>query len=417
MKFFRKHQKKIIAVLALFLAALMILPMITMIMGSAGAVTQAEIDKLKENAASLAQQKRTLNSQLDSIEGEIDNALAKKRVVEQEIMVVEEQIVNSEAQITMYDEKIAQEEINLANAQEEETLHYENFCRRVRIMEEQGSTSYWQILFNAADFTDLLDRIIMINEVVEYDHAVMDALELARVNVEQAKATLENARAEQVSVKEALNAQNAELVAKRNTIDSLLAEMESKKDTYESKIHELDSQAEAMDAEIEKKQKELEKQIAASKIQFNTGSGYVWPVDGCYVITSFFGPRIHPITGKAGNHTGTDVRASYGTPIKAARGGVVITSAYHWSYGNYVVVSHGNNESTLYAHMSKRAVSEGKIVSQGQVLGYVGSTGSSTGNHLHYEVRIGGVRQDALNYYPAMNFWYVYGGNVYPYER
>jgi peptidoglycan hydrolase CwlO-like protein len=208
MKFFRKHQKKIIAVLALFLAALMILPMITMIMGSAGAVTQAEIDKLKENAASLAQQKLTLNSQLNSIEGEIDNALAKKRVVEQEIMVVEEQIVNSEAQITMYDEKIAQEEINLANALEEEALHYENFCRRVRIMEEQGSTSYWQILFNAADFTDLLDRIIMINEVVEYDHAVMEALELARVNVEQAKADLEGARAEQVSVKEALSAQS-----------------------------------------------------------------------------------------------------------------------------------------------------------------------------------------------------------------
>lgn len=417
MKFFRKHQKKIIAALALFLAAMMILPMISMILGSAGAVTQAEIDKLKDSAAALAQQKKNLSNQLDDIEGEIDNALTKKMVVEQEIMVVEEQIATTEALIAMYDEQIAQEEVNLANAQEEEAKHFEAFCQRVRVMEEQGTTSYWQILFNAADFTDLLDRAIMINEVVEYDNAVMAALEQARIDVENAKAALENARSEQVSAKESLDAQNAELVAKRNTIDNLLAEMEAKKDTYESKIHELDSQAEAMDKEIAKKQEELEKQIAASKIQFETGSGYVWPLDGCYTITSFFGPRIHPITGKAGNHTGTDVRASYGTPIKSARGGVVITSAYHWSYGNYVVVSHGNNESTLYAHMSKRAVSEGQVVSQGQVLGYVGSTGSSTGNHLHYEVRINGVRQDALNYYPSMNFWYTYNGSVYPLEK
>ena len=134
------------------------------------------------------------------------------------------------------------------------------------------------------------------------------------------------------------------------------------------------------------------------------------------MITSRFGPRTHPITGIYSNHLGTDVRASYGTPIKSARGGVVITSTYNNSYGNYVVVNHGEGITTLYAHMSSRAVSVGQVVSQGEVLGYVGSTGSSTGNHLHFEVRVNNVRQDAILYYPNLAFQELSGGKLYPLE-
>ncbi len=416
MKFFRKHQKKIIAALALFLALLMLLPMITMILGATASatVTQAEIDKLKDSAASLAQQKKNLNKELTALENEIDSALDKKLVVEREIGVVYDQITNTETLIAKYDELIVQEEANLAAAQEEEAEHFEAFCQRVRIMEEQGTATYWQILFDAADFTDLLDRAMMISEVVEYDNAVRDALEQARIAVEEAKAALETSRAEQVSAKEALEAQNAELKAKMATIDALLAELQAKQDVYESKINDLEAASAAMDKEIAEKQKELERQIAQSKIQINYGSGYIWPLDGCYVITSFFGPRKHPITGIAGNHGGTDVRASYGTKIKAARGGVVMTSTYNSSYGNYVTVLHDNGTTTLYAHMSKRAVQEGQTVTQGQVLGYVGSTGSSTGNHLHYEIRVNGTRVDALTYYSSMTFWTTDGSSFKP---
>lgn len=407
MKFFRKHQKKIIAALALFLALLMLLPMISMILGATASatVTQAEIDKLKDSAASLAQQKKNLNKELAALENEIDSALDRKLVVEQEIGVVENQIINTETLIAKYDELIVQEEANLAAAQAEEAEHFEAFCQRVRTMEEQGTATYWQILFNAADFTDLLDRAMMISEVVEYDNAVKAALEQARIAVEEAKAALETSRAEQVSAKEALDAQKVELDEKKAVIDTLLAELQAKQDVYESKISSLEAAAAAMDKEIAEKQKELERQIAQSKIQVNYGSGYIWPLDGCYVITSFFGPRKHPITGKAGNHGGTDVRASYGTKIKSARGGVVMTSTYNSSYGNYVTVLHDNGTTTLYAHMSKRAVQEGQTVTQGQTLGYVGSTGSSTGNHLHYEIRVNGTRVDALSYYKSMTFW------------
>ena len=412
MKLFHKHQKKIIAALAILLAVLMILPMLTMILSSAGAVTQKEIDALKEDAAALAQTKKNLNNQLAALEGEIDNALSKKMVVEQEINVVEEQIATTEALIAKYDEQIAQEEVNLAQAQEREAQHYDEACQRVRIMEEQGTVTYWEILFAAADFTDLLDRAMMINETVEYDNAVMDALEQARIDVENAKAALESARAEQVDAKTALDAQKAELDAKVTTIKTLIAELEAKQDQYESKLDDLDSQIRAMDDKIAAKEKEYERQIAAGQIQFNTGSGYVWPLDGCYVLTSLYGNRIHPITGKPNSHLGIDVRASYGTPIKAARGGVVTTSTYNSSYGNYVVVSHGNGDSTRYAHMSSRAVKEGQTVSQGQILGYVGSTGSSTGNHLHFEVFIGGSRTDPINQYPSLKLWVTSNGQI-----
>ena len=423
MKFFMKHQKKILAVLALVLALLMLLPTISMIFTSTSAnatVSQKDIDKLKDQAAQLEQDRKKLNSQLSALKGDLNNAYSRKKLVEQQINVVNDQIANTENLIAQYDQLIAQEEINLANAQDAEATHFENFCQRVRIMEEQGTVTYWQILFNAADFTDLLDRAMMISETVEYDNAVMAALEQARMDVETVKANLESARTEQIDAKAALDAQKAELNAKETEIKQLLKELEKEKSDYEKEIHELDAQIEAMDAQIAKKQKELEAQIAASKIQINYGSGYMWPLDGCYVITSLFGPRNHPITGKYSNHGGTDVRANYGTKIKAARGGVVMTSEYHWSYGNYVVVVHDNGESTLYAHMSKRAVKEGQTVTQGQVLGYVGSTGSSTGNHLHYEIRTTNssgtvVRVDALKYYTGMTFYLLDSkGATYP---
>ena len=420
MKFFMKHQKKILAALALVLALLMLLPTISMIVTSADAITQSDINKLKDKAANLAQEKKNLNSQLKALKGDLNNAYNRKKLVEQEINVVNDQITNTENLIAQYDQLIAQEEVNLANAQEAEATHFENFCQRVRIMEEQGTVTYWQILFNAADFTDLLDRAMMISETVEYDNAVMASLEQARIDVETTKANLESARAEQVEAKAILDAQKAELTAKEAEIKGLLRELEADKAEYESEIHELDRQIEAMDAEIARQQKELEAQIAASKIQINYGSGYIWPLDGCYTITSLFGPRNHPITGEWGNHGGTDVRASYGTKIKAARGGVIQRSEYHWSYGNYVIVVHDNGTSTLYAHMSKRAVKAGQTVTQGQVIGYVGSTGSSTGNHLHYELRVtqadGTIKRvDAIQKYTEMTFYLLdTNGATYP---
>ena len=149
--------------------------------------------------------------------------------------------------------------------------------------------------------------------------------------------------------------------------------------------------------------RELQAQLAAQGVTIVSEKGFKWP-SYATTITSLFGSRTHPVTGRPNNHTGVDIAAAGGTDIWAAKSGVVLTSTYNSSYGNYVVISHANGESTLYAHMSKRLVSEGDKVTQGQTIGLVGTTGSSTGNHLHFEVRLNGQRQDPLNYFRGSTF-------------
>ena len=156
-------------------------------------------------------------------------------------------------------------------------------------------------------------------------------------------------------------------------------------------------------AEIARKQKQLEEERRQNNVTIDSETNYLWPLPGYYRLTSLFGYRIHPITGKAHSHTGIDIPAPGGTPIQACKSGQVVTSAYHYSYGNYVVIDHGNGNSTLYAHMSSRAVSEGQMVSQGQTIGYVGTTGSSTGNHLHLEVRDNYTRVDPESKFPSLS--------------
>ena len=158
-----------------------------------------------------------------------------------------------------------------------------------------------------------------------------------------------------------------------------------------------------MDNEIARKERELQAQLAAQGVTIVSEKGFKWP-SYATTITSLFGSRTHPVTGRPNNHTGVDIAAAGGTDIWAAKSGVVLTSTYKSSYGNYVVISHANGESTLYAHMSKRLVSEGDKVTQGQTIGLVGTTGSSTGNHLHLEVRLNGQRQDPLNYFRGSTF-------------
>lgn len=410
--------RKIKKISVVLLAVLMLFSSPRLLLREARAVTPAEIDALKREAAQLDEKKKSLSKQLAALEGEINTVYARKLTVEQEINVVESQIATAEALLAKYDEQIAQETANLAEAVKREEEHFETFCQRVRIMEEQGTASYWQVLFGATDFTDLLDRAMMINEVVEYDNAVLASLEQARMDVEESKTTLEFARAEQVSVVASLDTYRSELDAKRETVKSLLSELQIKQDTYQEQLNDLDRQILAMDDEIAAKQKEYERQIAAGKIQINTGSGYIWPLDGWYTLTSLFGNRIHPISHLPNYHLGIDIRASHGSPIKAARGGVVSKSTYGSSYGEYVILTHSSSgDSTRYAHMSSRAVSAGQVVKQGDIIGYVGSTGSSTGNHLHFEVFINGVRVDPVEQYPRLDLWTTYKGKTVKLEH
>lgn len=363
---------------------------------SSAKVTQSQIDALKKDANALAAEKKELANQLKEIRADKSQAQGQKNLLEQQINVIQSEIDNINGQIGKYDELIGvkQEEVALTQARTDE--QYELFCKRVRAMEEEGETSYWSIILGSGSFAEMLDNFMMIEEIIEYDNSVMDALASLKQVLQTEQAELEDARKEQEEAKAVQVAAQNELAERQAEVDSLIKDISSQEDKLEAAEAALKREAAAMDSQIKK----LEQQYAAQIANVPSESGYLWPLPSSYnTLSSLYGNRIHPITRKANKHTGIDVPAPSGTNIYAAKSGVVTTSTYNRSYGNYVVVSHSDGTSTLYAHMVKRNATVGKTVKQGAVIGYVGTTGSSTGNHLHYEVRVNGNRTDPINYY------------------
>ena len=396
-------RRVVVGVLAAVLALLMLLPMVSMIISSAGAVTQSEIDALKKEQEESQAKQDALKDQLADLEADQAAAQEKRQLLTEQLNAINAEIANIDAQISYYDGEIAQKEEERKEAEAREAEQYDLFCQRVRMMEEQGTVSYWSILFNAESFSDLLDRIADVDAVMAYDNEVMDQLIATREELERVQGELESARAEEQAAKEQQEAKKAEQQAKVAEAQALVDQINADTAEVNRQLDAESAAASEIQAEIAQKQKQLEEERKQNNIVISSETGYLWPLPGYYRLSSLFGYRIHPITGVAHSHTGIDIPASGGTPILAAKSGQVVTSAYHYSYGNYVVIDHGNGNSTLYAHMSSRAVSEGQMVTQGQVIGYVGTTGSSTGNHLHFEVRDNYTRVDPESKFPSLN--------------
>lgn len=398
-----------IAVLAAIMALLMLLPMITMIIPAAGAVSESElrdqISSLKGSAADVAAKKDALQGELNAVKGKRDQAVQEKALRDQELAYIDEQIGNTQAQIEYYDALILQEEENLAQAKKREEEQYKLFCRRLRAMEEGGSASYWSVLFSAESFSELLSRAVDVQDIMDYDNAVIDQLKADRQAVADSLAALEAAQAEQEEQKALLSQQRDEQAVKVAEANQVIKDLEEDAAEYQRMLDAQAEEEERVNAAIAQKQKELEEKIRQNQIKFAISGDWMWPLPtSCLKLTSAFGYRIHPITGRPHSHTGLDIAAPGGTAIHSVKNGVVSISSYGSSYGNYVVVNHGDGTSSLYAHMSSRAVSEGQVVSQGDTLGYVGSTGSSTANHLHLEIRVNGQRTDPEKYWPNLPF-------------
>ncbi|OUN22317.1 peptidase M23 [Flavonifractor sp. An82] len=387
----------------------LVLAMAATLFLQAGAVTQSEIDALKKQQQASQAKQQQLKEQLAEVKEDQAAAQQKRQILVQQLDAINSEIDNINAQIAWYDGEISKKEEERRQAEAREAEQYELFCERVRAMEEEGSVSYWSILFNANSFSDLMDRIADVDAVMDYDNAVMDQLIATRQELERLQAELESARSEEQAAKEQQEAKKAEQQAKVAEAQQLLDQINANLDEVNRQLDAEDAAAADIQAQIAKKQKQLEEERKQQNITLPpTGSGYQWPLPaGNLKLTSAFGYRMHPIDLVPHSHTGIDVAAAGGTPIYAAKGGQVIMSVYgsgvNWSYGNFVVIDHGDGTTTLYAHMSRRAVSEGQLVSQGQTIGYVGNTGNSKGNHLHFEVRVNGQRVDPEGCFPGLS--------------
>lgn len=371
--------------------------------GSAFAVSQSDIDNLKNRQTEINAQKDEVQSRINELDTQVATLMDQKTVLDEKNQLAQQEIEVIDEQIALYDELIEKKAEEYAKAQEQETEQKAALRVRMRAMEESGSVSYLAILFNATDFSDLLARLDYVSNVMDKDKEVEDSYKAAKLAAAEAKTEYENTQEEQKEKKTEAEAKKAQLEQDIADADALILELEGNIDEYRAQVEEFDASTAALESQINSLVEALEAQQSAGNVTggavVGTGS-YVWPLPGYYPTSNTYGNRYHPILHYYRWHGGTDIGAPSGTPIVAADSGTVIISTYNaGGYGNYVTISHGGGRTTVYGHMSSRAVQAGDVVTQGQTIGYVGSTGLSTGPHLHFEVRVNGSTTDPMSYY------------------
>ncbi len=441
-------QRRLVSILAGVMAVIMLL---TLLIGILPVSASAKSSKdIKEEINALKGDRTAIWAELESLQGEqdatwesIEEMVKQKENIDQQIALLYDEVDNINSQIRSYTELIAanQEELDAAEAKLAD-LNEKNKAR-IQAMEEEGDVSYWSVLFKAKSFTDLIDRLNMMEEIHRADRKRMNELSEAAVAVADArsaleveKAALEDSRNELSESQTILDAKRAEadeilneLNADKRALDALEAEWEAEEAKIAAEIaaaeveytKALKAEEEARrKAEEERKRKEEEekkKQEEANKkpgnggsnnggsgnndssggSSFVSGEGWARPCSW-KKLTSPFGYRTHPVTGQYKFHNGVDLANDQGTPIYAARSGKVTVATYGGTYGNYVTINHGDGFSSLYAHMTRYVVHKGDTVKKGQLIGYMGSTGRSTGPHLHFSIFYNGSSVNPMNY-------------------
>ena len=410
-------KKKINTVLAFALAfGITMSAMLSVMPSEAFAVTQSEIDSLQSQKNSLKDQKSDIQATINSLQGQKNAQIELKNALDEKNAITVKQILNLNEQIDLHTELIAQKTEEVKEAQKVADEQLEKYKVRVRAMEESGRYNYIEVLFGASSIGEFLSLIDDIGDIMRSDKELENSYREAVSELKAVKAEYEDAKAEMENSKKELETLKAQQEKDIAEAAAVISSLQSDISSNASFLSQLSAQEKALQDEINKKVSELNAQQKPSNGGSNggntggsvTGTGnLVWP-SYCTYITSRQGPRIHPITGEYKNHGGTDIGASYGTAIWAADSGTVVRSADGWNggWGNYVMIDHGNGMQTLYAHMSSRAVSVGQTVSRGQTIGYVGSTGMSTGAHLHFEMYVNGSRIDPETRYPGVSFSY-----------
>ena len=311
----KKKIARILLVLAVVASlTLMELTPLSMVQ-DASAVTQADIDKLKDELSGMNSEKSQLEKELKSIQNDKSAALAQKENIDKQINLLQSEIKGVESLISEYETLITQTEQEIRENEEEEARQYEKFCERVRSMEERGTVSYWSVLFDSASFSDLLSAMDFISEIMDSDQKVIDDLRALREQIEQKKASLETSLAEQQSAKETLVAKKSELNTQRAEAEKVLAELKANEAQYKQILSEKDAAMERQQAEIVRLSRELAEKNGNTTVTYG---GYIWPCSSKY-ITSPLGARYTGIAGASRNHAGIDIgRVGYTTQAVAA---------------------------------------------------------------------------------------------------
>ena len=408
-----KKYKNSTRILALLFAVMLVLGLMP---GQAQAASSSQIkeqlEELKEQKKELQEQIAEVQSQYEANENEILDMVNQKNVIDQEIALLHAEVENINSQISMYSLLIADKQDELDDATERLEALSEKNRERIRAMEEEGSLSYWQIIFQANSFFDLLDRVNMIQEIEAADKRRLAEMSAVAQEIAQTQADLETEKSSLEEVKLELDQTQLQLEEKRAEADAILTDLVAKGEEYLILLEESEAREDALLQEIANMEDEYEEAkyqewLATSvptytdtpSVNVPSSSGWLTPLpSGSYRVSSTFGMRLHPVLGYYRMHNGVDLGCAQGTPIYASRSGKVTVATYSSSAGYYVSISHGDGWTSVYMHMTNYIVSAGQYVNQGQVIGYVGSTGYSTGPHLHFGIAYNGTYVNPLNY-------------------
>ena len=438
-----KKRKLLVSIIAGIMAVIMILSFIlsvipTHVHAASSSEIKKQITEMKEQRKEIQAEMAAIEKQYEENASEIQKLVTDKNAIDQEIGLLSREIDLINEELSAYALLIAdmQDELDVAEENWSE-LNQQN-KERIRAMEEEGTVSYWSVLFKANSFADLLDRLAMVDEIAASDQRRLNALRDAATVVEEARDDLATEKEELALAKEELDEAQQRLDEKRAESDALLTELIEKAADLEGFYEEWEEQENDILEEIAQKEKEYneakQREWAAHMATATTApkpttssggsgsgssgsgssgsgsgsgssgssaapSGGSWIRPCSYVmVTSPFGNREAPTAGASTYHQGIDLAGPQGTPIYAARGGTVTTAGFGSAAGNYVSINHGDGFSSIYMHMTHFVVSKGTKVSQGQLIGYMGSTGVSTGSHLHFGISYNGKYVNPANY-------------------
>lgn len=382
---------------------------ITCSFGTPTYATKQDVEAAKQKASSLEEEKEKVEDSLKKLESLKSDAAAYVKQLDQNLEGLNKELDQLTVQITDKEVEITRTQGELTEARVIEEDQYESMKLRIKYMYERGNTNMMDMLLQSQDMVQFMNRAEYIQKISEYDRKMMDeyvetkeTIEAHEVRLEEEHGQLvvlqDQTKAKQTSVETLIQQKSKELKNFENQIN----EAEGQISAYEKDIKDQEDKVKQLEAEIKRKEEEARKAAEAAGQKYKTTSlgniKFIWPCPSSGRITSNFGGRSSPTEGASTNHQGVDIGASSGSAIVAAASGTVVISTYSYSAGNYVMLNHGGGVYTVYMHCSQLLVSEGQQVTQGQTIARVGSTGYSTGPHLHFGIRSGGSYINPLKY-------------------
>lgn len=386
--------------------------------------TKQDVEIAKKKVSSIEEEKKKVQATIKNLEGLKNDTAAYVKELDSNLSKLEGELDDLASQIQTKEQEITDTGVALEAAKETENKQYADMKLRIKYMYERGNTSYIDMLFQSEDMVQLMNRAEYINKISDYDRKQLDEYEATRQTIAEEEEKLKNDREQLLDMQEQTKAKQASVQTLRTQKNKELQSYQGQINTAQSQVDQYNADLAAqenkikqIEAEIKRKEEEERKKAEAAKkaaeearkkaeaegkkvsatekaASYNVSSlgsiSFQWPCPSSSRITSGFGGRTSPTKGASSNHQGIDISASTGAAVVAAASGTVVVSTYSYSAGNYIMISHGGGIYTVYMHCSKLLVSEGATVKQGQTIAKVGSTGYSTGSHLHFGIRSGG---------------------------